>query len=69
MLGLLLLVPRFTRLAAWGLILLLIAVFPANLNMARNPALFPEIPPIAAWVRLPLQLVLIAWAYWYTRAD
>ena len=66
-LGILLLVPRFTRLAAWGLILLLIAVFPANVNMALNPTLFPEVPPLAAWVRLPLQLVLIAWAYWYTR--
>ena len=65
-LGVLLLVPRFQNLAAWGLIALLIAVFPANLHMALNPEHFPTIPPVALWVRLPLQAVLIAWAYWFT---
>jgi uncharacterized membrane protein len=64
-LGLLLLVPRFTALAAWGLIALLIAVFPANLHMALNSDLYPSISPIALWVRLPLQGALIAWAYWF----
>lgn len=65
--GLMLLVPRLTRLAAWGLIALLLAVFPANLQMATHPALYPSIPPLALWVRLPLQAVLIWWAYLYTR--
>ncbi len=65
-LGLLLLIPRFQSLAAWGLIALLIAVFPANWHMALNPDLYSTIPPVALWVRLPLQAVLIAWAYWYT---
>ncbi|HTG34042.1 MAG TPA: MauE/DoxX family redox-associated membrane protein [Thermoanaerobaculia bacterium] len=68
-LGLLLLVPRCTRWAAWGLIALLIAVFPANLHMAVHPELYPEIPAAALWARLPLQAVLIAWAYVYTRSD
>jgi uncharacterized membrane protein len=68
-LGALLLIPRFTVLAAWGLIALLIAVFPANLQMALHPDLYPRIPPAALWIRLPLQGVLIAWAYWYTRAS
>jgi uncharacterized membrane protein len=66
-LGLLLLVPKFQRLAAWGLILLLIAVFPANIHMAMHPELFPAYPPVALWIRLPLQGVLIAWAWWFTR--
>jgi uncharacterized membrane protein len=66
-LGLLLLVPRTTRWAAWGLIALLIAVFPANVHMAMHPELYPEIPFEALWARLPLQAVLIAWAYLYTR--
>jgi uncharacterized membrane protein len=66
-LGLLLLVPRCTRWAAWGLIALLIAVFPANLHMAVHPELYPEIPAAALWARLPLQAVLIAWAWVYTR--
>lgn len=65
--GVLLLVPKFMRLAAWGLIALLVAVFPANIHMAMNPQLYPEIQPIALWLRLPLQAVLIAWAYRYAR--
>ncbi len=66
-LGILLLIPRFERRAAWGLIALLIAVFPANIHMAIHPELFPEIPPAALWLRLPLQGVLIAWAYLFAR--
>ena len=66
-LGALLLVPRFTRAAAWGLVALLVAVFPANVYMATRPELFPDIPRAALWLRLTLQAVLVAWAYWYTR--
>ncbi|MBA3243383.1 MAG: DoxX family membrane protein [Acidobacteria bacterium] len=65
-LGLLLLLPKFTRAAAWGLIALLVAVSPANIHMAINQELYPEYNAAALWLRLPLQLVLIAWAYWYT---
>lgn len=66
-LGTLLLVPAFTRIAAWGLIALLVAVFPANIHMAINPQLYPDISPLALWLRLPLQAVFITWAFWYTR--
>ena len=66
-LGLLLLIPRFTRLSAWGLIALLVAVFPANMQMALNSALFPEFSPAVLWLRLPLQAVLVFWAHWFTR--
>ena len=66
-LGLLVIVPKLTRIAAWGLIALLIAVFPANIHMAMNTNLYPDINPIILWLRLPLQAVLVAWAYWYTR--
>jgi len=55
------------RIGAWGLIATLIAVFPANLHMALNPQLFPEFPPLALWLRLPIQGVLLAWAWWHTR--
>ncbi len=67
LLGVLLLIPRTTVLAAWGLIALLIAVFPANLHMALHTGQYPEVPARALWLRLPLQGVLIAWAWWYTR--
>lgn len=66
-LGVLVLFPKSQVLAAWGLIALLIAVFPANLHMALNAERYPEFSPIVLWARLPLQGVLIAWAYWYTR--
>ena len=66
-LGVLLMVPVLTRVAAWGLIALLIAVFPANIHMATNPQLYPDISPAALWLRLPLQAVFVAWAFWYTR--
>ena len=66
-LGALLLVPRFKVLAAWGLIALLIAVFPANLNMALHAEQFSTVSPVALWIRLPIQGLLIVWAYWYTR--
>lgn len=65
-LGALLLVPRFQAAAAWGLVALLLAVFPANVHMAVNPHLFPAFNPALLWARLPLQGVLIAWAYWFT---
>ncbi len=65
--GLGLLLPRTRRAAAWGLIALLVAVFPANLHMALNPERFPNIPEWALWVRLPLQIPLILWALVYTK--
>src|SRR6185503_5424228 len=65
-LGLMLTLPKFTRPAAWGIIALLIAVFPANIHMALHPELYPYISPSALWLRLPLQGVFIAWAYWFT---
>jgi uncharacterized membrane protein len=68
-LGVLLLVPGWSRPAAWGLIALLVAVFPANVHMAMNPQDFPEFAPVMLYARLPLQAVLIAWAFWFTRPD
>jgi uncharacterized membrane protein len=65
-LGVLLLLPRFSRLAAWGLIAFLIAVFPANIHLYRHQELFP-LPPIVHLLRLPLQALFIVWAYLYTR--
>lgn len=66
-LGFLLLVPPFTRWAAWGLVVLLMAIFPANIHMALHPELTPQLPALALWIRLPLQGLLIGWAYGFTR--
>lgn len=70
--GLGLLLPRTRRAAAWGLIALFVAVFPANIYMAidkiqLNPA--RPMPEWAAWARLPFQAVWIAWAWWFTRTE
>ena len=67
--GLGLLIPRTRRMAAWGLIALLVAVFPANLYMATNPvdAGADSIAPVFRWGRLPLQPLLIWWLFWCSR--
>ena len=54
------------RFAGYGLIALLLAVFPANVQMALNPDQFPQIHPALLWLRLPLQLVLMQWVWWST---
>ncbi len=68
-LGVLLLIPRFSRLAAYGLIALLVAVFPANVYMWTNAESFPEFGTTALLLRLPLQFVLIAWAFWLSKSE
>lgn len=68
-LGIFLLIPKFSRLAAWGIILFLLAVFPANIYMAMNTELFTDFNPTLIYLRLPLQFVIIAWAFWFTREE
>ena len=65
-LGITLMVPQSSRLAAWGIIALLIAVFPANIYLFQNQNLMPA-SPFIHFLRLPLQGVFILWAYWHTR--
>ena len=67
--GIGLLIPLVSVAAAWGIIALFIAVFPANINQAVNSISIEGIPdyPWLYWVRLPFQAVLIAWAWWYTK--
>lgn len=55
------------RAAAFGLLALYVAVFPANIHMALHPEAFPDVPSMGLWVRLPFQLLFLAWAYRYTR--
>lgn len=70
--GVYLLEPRTRVLAAWGAIALVIAVFPANVNMFIEN-IGPEGPgsgnPVANAIRLPFQAVFILWAWWFTRPD
>ena len=65
--GLGVLLPWTRRLSGSYLVALLAAVFPANLYMARTPARFNKIPPWALWARLPLQPLMMWWAWRATR--
>ena len=68
--GIMLLFSRTRYYAAWGLILLLIAVYPANIYLAFNeaPQKALEISAFAAsWIRLPIQFIFLALAYWHSR--
>jgi len=73
-LGIGVLLRRTRRLSAWGIITLLLAVFPANVYMATSNMVVDAVPDsmagvarFAQWIRLPLQGVLILWAWWYTK--
>ena len=64
-----LLIPSTRRLAAWGLIALLIAVLPANIYTATAHLPLPGVAGQSwlQWARIPLQLPFIYWAWLYTR--
>jgi len=69
--GIGLVIPRTRRYAAWATIAMLVAIFPANVYMATSMVVVDGIggsdpSPVVRWARLPLQGVLILWAYWYT---
>jgi len=62
--GVLVAVPRTQRIGGWLAIALLLAVFPANIYLFTHQELFPGVPPLLHLLRLPLQALFIAWAYW-----
>ena len=66
-LGTMLLFEKTRFLAGWGLILLLIAVFPANIYAAQTNGIAMGTSAAIAWGRLPFQAVFIALAYWHTK--
>lgn len=65
--GALLAVPRTRRVGAWATLVLLACVWPANVQMALDGGLagagFPLDSPVLAWVRVPLQIPLLVWAW------
>ncbi len=71
-LGVFVLEPKVRVYAAWGIIALLIAVFPANVYVVLENV-GDEGPGSGAgaanWIRLPFQALFIVWAWWYTRPD
>ena len=68
--GVFLLIPKYRKLAAYGIILLLIAVYPANIYLAFNeePQKLIGISSFSAsWIRLPIQFILIGLAYYHSK--
>ena len=57
------LVSKFRKIAGWGLVALLIAVYPANIYMALNADAFPSISIELLYFRLVLQFLFFYWAY------
>lgn len=57
------LIPRLQRLSGWCLLALLVAIYPANINVALNGWPGVSIPTWALWARLPLQFALAYWVY------
>ena len=66
-LGLMLLLDKTRFIGGWGLLLLLIAVFPANIYLAQTNGLAMNTTPLIAWGRLPFQGIFILIAYWHTK--
>lgn len=69
LLGLLLIFPKYRFYASWGIILLLIAVFPANIYLAQSEIAQQGLDvskEVAIW-RLPFQALFIGLAYWHSK--
>ena len=69
LLGILLLFHKTRKIAAWGIIMLLIAVFPANiyLYVSEIPRDILNISKIDALIRMPFQIPLIVISYWHSK--
>ena len=65
--GGMLLFKKTRFLAGWGLILLLIAVYPANIYLAQTNGAAMGTTPLIAWGRLPVQFIFVGLAYWHSK--
>jgi uncharacterized membrane protein len=62
-----LLVPEFRRAAAYALVVFFLAVLPANIHAARAGLTLRGKPATSLWLRVPMQLLFIAIAFWSAR--
>ena len=68
-LGVFLIIKKTREYAAFGIIVLLVAVFPANTYLAETNGAAMNISPEIAWGRLPIQLIFLGLAYWHSIID
>lgn len=67
--GALLLFPRTAWIGAWGVVAMLIVFLTVHVDMIARADEFPDVPRWALYLRLALQVPLIAWAWWFTRSE
>jgi len=67
--GALLLDPKARPYAAWGIIALLLAFMTVHVDMIVHADRYPDVSLAFLWLRLPMQALFIAWAWWHTRPD
>ena len=65
--GFMLINPRTRFVAGWGIIFIMITVFPANLYLAVSDGIVMGISKELAWARLPFQYLFIGLAYWHAK--
>ena len=66
--GVLLAIPRLSAVGAWCIIAHLLVFLLVHFNMAARSEDYADFaPPIALYLRIPIQFAMIAWAYWFTR--
>lgn len=59
-----------TRLwAGYGLMALVVAVYPANIHMAMHPELYPDISGLFLWIRLPFQFLFLWFIWWAIKPE
>jgi uncharacterized membrane protein len=66
--GGLLAMKRTRRVGGWLAAAVLVGIFPANVQMAIDGGSEPSVRTAALWLRLPLQVPLVAWALQHARA-
>ncbi|WP_101758148.1 DoxX family protein [Oceanicoccus sp. KOV_DT_Chl] len=58
------LIPKTRVVAAYGLLALIVAVYPANINMALHPERYQDISVLFLYIRLPLQFLMLWFVWW-----
>ena len=68
--GIMVAIPKTRRYGVWFIQAHLLIFMTVHVHMIQNAAsLYPEIPLIGLWIRLPIQALFATWAWWSTTAD
>ena len=63
------LLPQTRLFAAYGLLALVVAVYPANIYMAMHPERYPDIPELFLYIRLPFQFLFLWFIWWAVKPE